>query len=1057
MISSIEKGIAEKKSILIEELWSAPKAHLLSSLQTFCGKHLLILTDNTKLALDFPYFTNRQVIDFPSWETLPDEKIAPSVDIVGERFKTLSALKNAKEPVILFTTLQAALQKVISPNHFQDRFIKIKKGDVYPFDKFSKKLNELGYKEVPICSDKGEFSIRGSLVDLFCVTSPDPVRIEFWGDDIESIRTFDPIGQKSICQIESVSITAAKDQLFEATLLDYLGQETLVVFDDLLELEDHFAKIASTSQKSPHMLTMETFLGKVDNLQSIYFSKDPIEELSEVERRARGFSPITFEMFGKKLNALRVQNPYAPLSEFLTPDSEPTAQGYIDALIKISDSFQIHLLAENQAEESLFLKLFNLTTPPKNATFEMGYLTSGFANPEKNEIFFPVTEISSKTKIRRQKLRSTYHTPPSEVFEIAPGEAIVHYHNGIGKFLGVEKRENNLGIETEFFHLEYAEGAKLFVPIKDAHLISKYVGTDSRTPKFHTLGSNRWKKQREVTEKAIIGFAKELLELYAKREVTGGFCFQKDSDLTQSFEETFPFIETPDQLAAIDAIKKDMISQKSMDRLVCGDVGYGKTEVAMRAAFKAVADGGKQVAILVPTTVLALQHFESFVERMQYFPIKIGCLSRFHTPKENKKIIQGLSEGSVDIVIGTHRLISKDIHFKNLGLVIIDEEQRFGVKAKEHLKQIKTGVDCLTLSATPIPRTLYMSLVGAKDMSIINTPPQDRLPIKTILTEPTDQTIQSALLRELSRNGQAFVIHNRVETIYSMADRIQKLVPHAKIVVGHGQMDGDELDQIFHAFKSGLADILVATTIVENGIDIPNANTILIDQASHFGLAELYQLRGRVGRWNRAAYCYFLIKNPHTLTEITRRRLTALAESSGYGGGMRLAMRDLEIRGAGDILGVEQSGHVCGIGFYLYCKLLKRTMKTLQGELSPSFLETKVDFAVDARLPEYYVNSSSLRMEFYQRFGEAATLDEADEIQSELWDRFGRAPLQAEWLYRLTRIRIVGQSKGYTLIKGEGVSLILEKHGESRKVLFKIPKTPEDLEKQVLKFLLPLN
>jgi transcription-repair coupling factor (superfamily II helicase) len=494
-----------------------------------------------------------------------------------------------------------------------------------------------------------------------------------------------------------------------------------------------------------------------------------------------------------------------------------------------------------------------------------------------------------------------------------------------------------------------------------------------------------------------------------------------------------------------------MLSEKPMDRLVCGDVGYGKTEVAMRAAFKAAVDGKKQVAVLVPTTVLAVQHFENFTSRMSGFPIRVGVVSRFHSPKEVKETLAKVKMGEIDILIGTHRILSVDVKFKELGLIIIDEEQRFGVKAKEHLKVFKANADCLTLSATPIPRTLYMSLVHARDMSIINTPPQDRLPVKTIIAETEPELIQNAILREHARGGQVFYIHNRVESIYNRAEQIQKLVPAAKIGVVHGQMDPDSVDEIFHRFKCGELNILFATTIIENGIDIPNANTILIDRADTYGLADLYQLRGRVGRWNRAAYAYFLVPKNVRLSEPASKRLNALVEAGGYGGGMKVAMRDLEIRGAGDILGLQQSGQVSAIGFHLYCKMLKRAIDALKKQQPISFNDTKMEFSFDARLPEDYINEVSLRMELYYRLGEASTYAEIDELLAELKDRFGEPPDQVIWLYHMTRLRAFAAANHFSLLKFSGLSFIAEQQlgKQTKQQTILLPKKfqkPRELE-----------
>ncbi len=589
-------------------------------------------------------------------------------------------------------------------------------------------------------------------------------------------------------------------------------------------------------------------------------------------------------------------------------------------------------------------------------------------------------------------------------------------------------------------------------------MVSRYIGAKEEPPHLSQLGSKRWGALVGKAQAQIVGYANDLLQLYAKRVVAGGFKYPPDSDMMRQFETEFPYTETEDQLLAIQAIKEDMMTSKSMDRLVCGDVGYGKTEVAMRSAFKTVVDGAKQAIVLVPTTVLAMQHFDTFSERMANFPVKIGVASRFRTAKEVKETLHKTANGEIDILIGTHRLLSQDVKWKDLGLVIIDEEQRFGVRAKEHLKKMKIGIDCLTFSATPIPRTLYMSLVHARDMSVINTPPQDRLPIKSIIAENEPELIQNAIVRELARGGQAFFIHNRVETIYEKANDIQRLVPAARVGVVHGQMDADEIDTIFHRFKMGEIDLLFATTIIENGIDIPNANTILIDRADTYGLADLYQLRGRVGRWNRAAYAYFLIPKHARLSELSRKRLHSIIEAGGYGGGMKIAMRDLEIRGAGDILGVQQSGQVSLIGFHLYCKLLKRAIDALKKERPITFNEVKMEFPFDARLPETYINEFSLRMELYHRLGEAESFAEIDELLAEMQDRFGPAPLTVLWLYHLSRIRAFAAANHFTLLKFNHVTFFAEQ--QKGKLIDKktilLPKkiqTPESLESHVLEAL----
>lgn len=1082
---TLQAALRENESVLIEDLWNAPKALIAAMAQQATGKHLLILTgasqEEIRLFHDFAFFSGNPVVDFPAWETMPAEGIAPSPDVVGERYKVLHEISSSKQPYIILTSLQACLQRLILPKQFNKLYLSLKVGDSYPFDAFIKQLIEMGYRRQPVASDKGEFAVRGGIIDVFPVSTPDPYRLEFWGDELVSLRTFDPVGQKSVAPAKAVDIPPAeemdllKKNTQNCTILDYLGPNTIVVFDDLLALEDRYSTLVNVGgTPSSTFSSIDTFLDQIDPFQKIYLTQQPIEELSEIkiaEKMTSNFysenAPlyrVAFQMFNRDLAAKRWQHPFVPISNYLLPEvpdtQEVSGAEILLSLQKLTDT-DVHLLilCATELEQASFQERVSNAkiTLPKHTKFQMGYLSSGIVVPDIKWILLPLTEISRRYKIRRQKQRSTYHTVQSEISDLVQGEMIVHINHGIGRYLGLEKKPNYNGIPTEFLQIEYADSAKLYVPINQAHLISKYIGANEELPKLHTIGSPRWKKTKESTEKAIIGYAKDLLEMYAQRSIKAGFRYPEDSEDMRSFEEDFPYVETEDQLAAIADIKKDMLSGEAMDRLVCGDVGYGKTEVAMRAAFKAVVDGHKQVAVLVPTTVLAMQHYENFVERMGHFPINIGVLSRFATAKETRKTIEGIAAGSIDIVVGTHRIISDDVVFKELGLVIIDEEQRFGVKAKEHLKKLKLNVDCLTLSATPIPRTLYMSLVGVRDMSVINTPPQDRLPITTVLAEPNDLVLKNALLRELARDGQAFVIHNRVESIYDTADRIKKLLPQARVVVGHGQMHSDEIDQVFHAFKNGHADILVATTIVENGIDIPNANTILIERADHFGMADLYQLRGRVGRWNRRAYAYFLVRNLHRMPDIARKRLNALAEASGYGGGMKVAMRDLEIRGAGNMLGMEQSGHVSAIGFHLYCKMLKRTVKAFQGKIPGEVSDTKIEFFVDARLPEEYVNEVSLRMEVYQRLGECLSWEEVDSIWEELQDRFGKPPEPAQWLYHLTRIRVYASLRGFVSLKWDRESLTAErKKGDStqtKKITLGKFKNSQEMEAKVLKAL----
>ncbi len=1052
-LKNLQEILKAGSSVVLEELWDVTKALLAVLAVQATGKSILLLTGGTAedaLFDNIAEMAPELPVEFPAWETLPGEEIPPSPDIIGKRMEALNALLHKKGPSIVLCPIASFLQKVPAKATLKNLLSTWKKGNKIPFDQIPSLLTTLGYKRAPIVSDKGTFAIRGGIVDLFPVASSDPFRVDFFGDEIEEIRTFDPAGQKSIQKVPSFFLSPANELtlLQQATHLssitDYLGEDPLYFWDDLLQLENALVSLKNMpGAKSIFFFKFEEELRKIDAAQNIFCTEQKLEELSVV-------SKSSFEAFSHRFEAHRFFHPFRKIVDHF----EVPEDAFLLDHFNPEKNTELYFINANATEEE---EVKQKLAPPllKKAIFKQGYLTSGFVVTDIPLAVIPNPEISHRTRIRRQKWRSSYHTPIAEFHELTPGDLVVHYHSGIGRYLGMEKHVNHLGVETEFLSLEYSETSKLFVPLSQAYLVSRYIGSKEEPPSLSQLGGKRWTQARTQAQAQIVGYANDLLEMYAQRATHGGFAYSPDSPIMKQFERDFPYEETPDQLLAISSIKQDMISEKAMDRIICGDVGYGKTEVAMRAAFKAVADGKKQVAILVPTTVLAMQHFETFSSRMSGFPIHIDVVSRFRTPKQAKETLKKVENGQVDILVGTHRLLSEDVHFKNLGLIIIDEEQRFGVRAKEHLKKMKIGVDCLTLSATPIPRTLYMSIVNARDMSVIATPPQDRLPVKTIIAENDNELITNALLRELARGGQAFFIHNRVETIFGKAEAIGKLAPAARVGVVHGQMDPDDIDAIFHRFKQGQIDLLFATTIVENGIDIPNANTILIDRADTYGLADLYQLRGRVGRWNRAAYAYFLIPKNARLPEITRKRLNALVEAGGYGGGMKIAMRDLEIRGAGEILGVQQSGQVSAIGFHLYCKLLKRAIDALKKKKVISFEEAKLEFSYDARLPEKYINEVSLRMELYYRLGEASTYPEIDELLKEMEDRFGEPPLEVLWLYHLARLRAFASINHFTLLKFGNLSLLAEqqKGKEIEKKNILLPKKvqhPKELEEHVI-------
>ncbi|NGX37986.1 MAG: Transcription-repair-coupling factor, partial [Chlamydiae bacterium] len=700
-LTTFSDTVSKEPSVMIEGLWDSPKAALISLLAKASKKNILIITSDkneNRLVDNLDYFGINHFFEFPAWETLPGEEIPPSPDIVGRRFEILYNFLQNKDPKVILCPLQAALQKLPSPQKLKPNCNLWKVGEEIPFDVLDEFLQALGYRKEPVVADKGHYALRLGILDIFPLSSPEPFRVEFFGDAIESIRTFDPIGQKSIQKVNQLFICPASEpKLLEeekslSMLLDYLSEETIVIFDDLLALEDKY--VALKGHRSRFFATIEEFLERAKSLQHFYWTKEQMEELSAVEMKKRlgrdfysgksPLQPIEFEIFGQKLSSKRWLHPFRTIRDFFSPSQEMSASSkeeILQGIHRLSKTpLELHLLTAIESEEETLKKKLqeDAIDLPENTTFERAYLSSGFVIPESQFAILPMTELTGRFRVRRQKWRGTYHTPAAEFHELKPGDLVVHFHNGIGKYLGIEKRKNHLGNESEFLVIEYSAGSKLFVPIASSYLVSRYIGASEETPTLSQLGTQKWHRARIQAQQEIVGYAEDLLRQGAERELHGGFAYPTDSDDLINFEIDFPFVETDDQSAAIIAVKQDMTSEKAMDRLICGDVGYGKTEVAMRAAFKAVCDGKKQVAILVPTTILAMQHYETFCERMANYPINIGVVSRFSPPKKVRENLEKAKAGALDILIGTHRIISKDVGFKNLGLIIIDEEQRFG-------------------------------------------------------------------------------------------------------------------------------------------------------------------------------------------------------------------------------------------------------------------------------------------------------------------------------------------------------------------------------------------
>lgn len=1011
-----------------------------------------------QLINDIQFFTQQPVWEFPSWETLPSEEFNPSLDVIGQRHRVLSKLLYTDDSIIIVTNLQACLQTLIPPTLYSKSQLHFDKGKEYDLESVQKQLIQMGYQHTPTTREKGEFSVRGDILDIFSISEAEPIRLEFFGEELESLRYFDPLSQKSVgACIKCTIMTADEFGLMpagtsRATLLDYLPETAQLFFNDLLHIEERFIELLSVSRIFERSIAPpDLWMQQAQKFKLILFSNSPLNHLVDTYQKidlATNYTQlIEFNMFSQDLRTNRCFHSFSSLEHFL---KSPKTSDLCEALLTHENAgdYQWHMVTNTQLEtNTLKEKAQELEL---KETYHKGYLSTGFVLENPPIIYYPYHQIQRLPLPSGHKLRRYHHSDWDMRSELEEGDLVVHLNHGIGKFLGLQKKQDNEGKSKDFFSIAYAHDSKILIPIEQAHLITKYIGANEAKPILHEIGSKKWQRTRVQAERSIAGYAHDLLEVYALREMKGRSPYPEDSDDVQLFEEAFPYKPTDDQRRAIGAIKEDYSTDQPMDRLVCGDVGYGKTEVAMRAAFKAVCDGHKQVAVLVPTTLLALQHYENFVERMKLFGLNIELLSRFTSTKKTNEIIEKIATHQTDIVIGTHKILSEKIHFANLGLLIIDEEQRFGVKAKEHLKKLKTSIDCLTLSATPIPRTLYMSLIGVRDLSVINTPPQDRLPIRTAIAEPNEHLVQKALLRELQRDGQAFFIHNRVETIYEKASHLQKLVPQAKIVVAHGQMSSKEIDDAFHAFVHHKANVMVATSLIENGIDVPNANTIIIDRADRFGISDLYQMRGRVGRWNRQAYAYLLIPKNARISPLAKERLEAFKGASGYGAGMKVALKDLETRGCGDLLGTQQSGQVAAIGFHLYCQLLKKTINKLKGKQKGiDITDVAIQVDVPARIPSFYIHEDSIRLDFYQRIAEVVQDAQLKELFDEMKDRFGTFPSEVNWLYSLSKMRFEASKLGYTSLKYKEGQIICYQGKKGFKQNVGSIQTPSDLDKKV--------
>jgi len=1021
------------------------------------------------------WLPDRKVLLFPSTEWLPFEVLSRSKETTAQRIKVLSSLLACKQTdtlqEIIVAPIQAVMRKFFSPENWRQYCLHFQVGQRYSLQEILRVLTEAGFKREETIEGKGQFALRGGILDIAALDF-EPIRIEFFDEEIDSIRIFDLETQKSLGNISEVLVVPVQEYIISAkeqqnlkweiksrarkavgrlerlgrsepvkrlqrkievlenrldegildeniypylsllpekyvSILEWLNPNGLIFLDEPLRLKEQleFYCQQTANEFMDNLEKGEEFINPGDLLIAF-------DDLLANNRQIIGLSNLMREIPGLKpkriINATaRTLAGYNKASVLIGEIERWKTTGYVIALFAGEEDHSKRLSQglKDRGIRANVVKLTDNLLPGSVNIFTLS-LDRGFELPTSKIVIFSEAEIYNRERKLPLKPRKTPKEDDLLKFsDLKPGDYVVHYYHGIGKFIGIERILVD-GIDKDYFAIRYAGEDKLYVPLDQLQLLQKYLGTDNETaPKLNKLNGNEWNKAKTKAKNAVKKMAINLLELYAKREKAVGFAFPEDSPWQKEFEERFPYKETPDQLQSIIEVKKDMMKRRPMDRLLCGDVGYGKTEVALRAAFKAVSSN-KQVAILVPTTILAQQHYNTFRERFRDYPVKIEMLSRFRTVKEQKQIIQELKDGTLDIVIGTHRLVSEGIGFKDLGLLIIDEEQRFGVAHKEKIKTLKANVDVLTLSATPIPRTLHMSLVGLRDMSIIATPPEDRFPVQTFVAEFNPDLVRDAVRKEISRGGQVFYVHNRVETLDRVLRLLNHTVPEARCGVVHGQMTEKQLEKEMISFLEKQKDVLVCTTIIETGLDMPNVNTLIVDEADKFGLSQLYQLRGRVGRSNRKAYAYFLYQPQKVLTEEAEKRLATIREFTQFGSGYKIALRDLEIRGAGNFIGAEQHGHLAAIGFGLYMKMLKEAVQELKGERIQEQVEPSIDIQVKAILPDEYIVDKQLKATLYQRLAAINSEEEISNFIDELIDRFGTPPAEVENLLQIIRIKL---------------------------------------------------
>ncbi|MCL4425230.1 MAG: transcription-repair coupling factor [Firmicutes bacterium] len=1123
-LGTILNDLSQSNStIQLYGLTPAAQALIVAGVYQGCGRPGLVVTPGLAEAerlydILSPLLSEEALTLFPALEVLPYEVMAKSTELTARRLKALESLAD-RENLLVITPVAALLRRMPPVESYRRARLFLRIGDRWDLESLLERLIYMGYERVDMVEGKGQLALRGGILDLFPLTREEPVRCEFFDDEVDSLRFFDVSTQRSKENIREIMIPPAREMILDAATREKgLSRIREVMAKNLERLtrrgkgrgtgaaarwqeraEAHLERLTQTAYSEVHEQYAPFFYPEAGTFLN-YLSPNAVVFLLEpnrVREAGKNFELRVHEEFSTLLEQGALlpeqlslytdyQQAVAPLDRgrpllllsgfasavedlprhrlmevksiappsfhgqwttFVSEARSWKARGYrIVAAVSQEDRGR-RLVKDLREEnlESVFLPELPARLEGGAVYVTLGSLEEGVLLPEARLAVVTDKEIFGVArKIRRP--RGPKEARLTNYQDLHIGDYVVHINHGIGKYLGIQSLVVE-GVKKDYLFVKYAGEDRLYVPTDQLDLIQKYVGVEGQEPKLNRLGGTEWSRVKNKVKESVQQLARELLHLYALRESVRGHAFSPDLPWQKDFEGAFPYVETPDQLQATEEIKRDMEKPRPMDRLLCGDVGYGKTEVALRAAFKAVGDG-KQVAVLVPTTILAQQHFSTFRERLNGFPVTVEVLSRFRKPSEQEKVTKNLRQGVVDIVIGTHRLLQEDVKFKDLGLVIVDEEQRFGVAHKERLKQLRASVDVLTLSATPIPRTLHMSLVGIRDMSVIETPPEDRFPVQTYVIEYSEDLIRDVIQREMNRGGQIYYVHNRIQDLARVVARVSQLVPQARIAMAHGQMKEEILERTMLGFLAGEYDILISTAIIESGLDIANVNTLIVEDADHFGLSQLYQLRGRVGRSNRLAYAYLTYRKDKILTEVAEKRLRAIREFTEFGSGFKIALRDLEIRGAGNILGPEQHGFIISVGFDLYTQLLDESIRELKGEKKEKPRPILLDLPVDAYIPDEYIADGRQKIGAYKKVAALETLDDVREIEEELLDRYGELPPPVQNLLALTRIRILAGRAGATSVEQQRGRIVIRFLPESP-FLARIPLLVRDLRARI--------